>query len=121
MRKLLVVSIPIVTMTLFILIMISGNFLKMPMGKNDDIKEHVQLLLNNINDENWEEAEENIEKLSEAWGTVVRRIQFSEKRDEISAVDINLVRIRGAIVAKDKVSSIAELYEAYEHWKQIGK
>jgi len=120
MRKFLVISIPIVTLTLFVVIMLSGNYLKKPMGETDNIPELVQILINNIDDENWEEAKNNTDKLSEAWNKIVRRVQFSSERDEINGFSMNVARLRGAIMAKDKASSLSVLFEAYEHWRELG-
>lgn len=121
MRKFLVISIPIVTIAIFMLIMLSGEFLKKPMGKDDNIPEVIQTLTNNIKDEKWQEAAVNTERLSEVWKKIVKRVQFSSERDEINGFTMNVARLRGAIIAEDKASSLAELEEAYEHWKQLGR
>lgn len=121
MRKFLVISIPIVSLALFILVMLSGDFLKKPFGKDDNIPESIQILVNNINEGKWEEAVNNTDKLSSAWKKVVMRVQFSSERDEINAFTMNVARLRGAIMARDKASSLTELEEAYEHWRELGK
>lgn len=121
MRKFFVIAIPIVTLICFILLMLSGNYLKNSFGKDDNIPELIQVLTENINDEKWEEANDNSEKLDEAWNKIVRRVQFSSERDEINEFSFSLARLRGAIMGKDKASSFSELSEAYEHWKELGK
>lgn len=120
MRKFFVVAIPIVTIICFILIMLSGNYLKNSFGKDDNVPELIQVLTKNISDEKWEEANNNSEKLDEAWNKIVRRVQFSSERDEINEFSFSLARLRGAIKGKDKASSFSELSEAYEHWKELG-
>lgn len=120
MRKFLVISIPIITLTLFIVIMLSGNYLKKPLGETDNIPDLVQVLIYNINDEKWEDAKNNTDKLSEAWDRIVRRVQFSSERDEINGFSMNVARLRGSIMAKNKANSLAALFEAYEHWKELG-
>ncbi len=121
MRKFLVVTIPIVTLTLFVLIMISGNYLKRPIGQNDDVPQLIQTVIEDVDHENWEIADQNREKLNNAWNKVVRRVQFSSERDEINALGASLARLRGAIMAEDKVSALLELNEAYEHWDALGR
>lgn len=121
MRKFLVITIPIVTIICFILIMLSGNYLKNSFVNDDNIPEIIQLVTNNINDGKWEEASKNIERLDEAWSKIVKRVQFSSERDEINEFSFSLARLRGAIKGKDKSSSFSELSEAYEHWKELGK
>ncbi|HEX2925464.1 MAG TPA: DUF4363 family protein [Ruminiclostridium sp.] len=121
MRKFLVISIPIVTLVLFILVMESDILLKRPLGKNDSIPKSINTIINDINEENWDKADKDTDNLSEVWKKIVRRVQFSSERDEINAFSINLARLRGLILAKDKSGAFSELYEAYEHWEDLGK
>lgn len=120
MRRFLVISIPIVILGLFIVIMLSGNQLKKPMGETDNIPELVQILIDNINDEKWEEAKSNTDKLGVAWSRIVRRVQFSSERDEINGFSMSIAKLRGAIIAKSKANSLSALFEAYEHWNELG-
>jgi uncharacterized protein YfkK (UPF0435 family) len=120
MRKFMIIAIPIVTLAIFVLIMLSGNYLKKPLGEEDNIPELVQLLTQNIYDEEWAAAAENTEKLRNVWNKITKRVQFSSERYEINGFSMNLARLRGAIMAKDKANSLSELYEAYEHWKELG-
>lgn len=120
MRKFLVISIPIVTLILFVLIMFSGNILKRTLGKDDNIPESIQLIIQDIESENWEDADNKTHDLSNTWKKVVKRIQFSSERDEINSFSSNMARLHGAIMAKDKSSSFAELNEAQDHWEELG-
>lgn len=121
MRKFLVIGIPIIILTSFVLIMFSCNFLKNTLGKDDNFSEKIQLILKDVELENWENANINTEKLSNSWKNTIKRIQFSSEIDEISSIDACIARLRGAIMAKDKSSSFMELNEAYEHWEGLGK
>lgn len=121
MRKFIIIVTPILTLALFILVMISGNFLKKPLGKNDDIPQTIQRIEAHIHHENWEEVSNQTRELNEIWNRIVKRVQFSSERDEINAFTMNLARLRGAIAAKDKSAALIELNEAYEHWKDLGK
>ena len=121
MRKFLVITIPIITLVFFICIMLSGSFFKKPLGKDDNIPESIQLILQDVESENWEGARDKTDNLSNAWKKIVKRIQFSSERDEINAFDASTARLRGAITAKDKSAAFIELSEAYEHWDGLGK
>ena len=121
MRRFLVITIPIVTLIIFVVIMLSGNVLKKPFGRDDDIPQSIEILMNNVQSENWEAASENTEKLNQAWNKIVNRVQFSGERNEINEFTTNIARLKGAIQAKDKSSGLQELNEAYEHWKDLGK
>lgn len=121
MRKFLVVSIPIVTLVFFILIMLSGNYLKRPLGNDDNVPKSIQIVIQDVNNGNWKEAYENTEKLSSAWKKVIKRVQFSSERDEINALSSSIARLKGAISAQDKSSSLIELNAAYEHYNGLGR
>jgi hypothetical protein len=121
MRKFMVIIIPIVTLVIFIAVMESDIFLKRPLGKNDNIPDSINLVINDIQQNKWEKADKDTDRLSKSWKKVVKRVQFSSERDEINEFSINLARLRGFILAKDKPGSFSALYEAYEHWEDLGK
>jgi len=117
----MVAAIPVATLIVFILVMISGNFLKKPLGGDDDVPGSIEKTIRSVIDENWDEAGTMADQLQRAWDKVVARVQFSSERDEINALSMNLARLRGAIIAKDKSGALMELKEAYEHWEELGK
>lgn len=121
MRKFMVITIPIITIAIFILVMESDIFLKRPLGKNDNIPDTINLIINDIQQDNWQKADKDADLLSESWKKVVKRVQFSSERDETNEFSINLAQLRGFILAKDKPGSFSALYEAYEHWEDLGK
>lgn len=120
MRKFLVVTIPIVALTFFILIMLSGSLLKRALGNDDNIPEAIQLIIQDIDLENWGAANDKTEELGATWEKVIKRVQFSSERDEINSFSTNIARLRGSIKAKDKSSSYSELNEALDHWNELG-
>lgn len=120
MRKFFVIAIPILLLGIFISIMLSGQLLKKPIGKDDDIPLAIQSLIDIIEDDQWQQAPDKVEELHQIWRKIVARVQFSSERDEINAFSMNIARIRGAVRVQDKNSAIIELNEAYEHWKELG-
>ncbi|NLL73384.1 MAG: DUF4363 family protein [Clostridiales bacterium] len=121
MRKFLVVAIPTVTLILFILIMHSGKILKKPLGNNDNIPQSLDNIIDNVNNESWEAAEDNLVKLNKAWKKVLFRVQFSSGKDEIYKLDTSIARLEGAVEAEDKAAALIEIYEVYNHWEELGK
>lgn len=121
MRKFLVVSIPIIALIVFILIMLSGSILKKPLGNNDNLPFTINTVMEDVNAQQWEKAYEDTEKLDLIWNKIIKRVQFSSERDEINALSVNIARLKGAIIAKDKASAFMELNEAFEHWSALGK
>ena len=77
MRKFIVVALPIVTLVLFVLLMLSSDFLKQPLVGDDNIPLAIETVMQDINHENWEAANQNTEDLKRAWDKVVNRVQFS--------------------------------------------
>ena len=120
MRKFIIIAIPIVTLALFILIMLSGNYFKKQVLVNEDFPKLVQLVINDVKDEKWEEAENHKKDLDHAWKKIVKIVQFSSERDEINALNVSLSRVDGAILVRNKALAVCELKEAYEHWDQLG-
>lgn len=121
MRKFLILAIPISSLAIFILVMLSGNFLKKPLGANDSVPGTIEGIIEDINNEKWEDAGIKTQELDTMWKRVVKRVQFSSERDEINFLSMNIARLRGAIMAKDKADAMIELNEAYEHWEELGK
>jgi hypothetical protein len=120
-RRFLVISIPIILLTICVLIMLSGSFFKKPRGDWDDVIKHIDTTTEAIMSDDWILAEENSNKLDTAWTAVTKRIQFSCERDEIHALGVSIARLKAAITAKDKTSALLELSEAEEHWDDLGK
>lgn len=120
-KKFLVILIPIILLTICILTMLSGPFLKKPRGDYDNVVKHIDTTTNAVMSDNWILAEQNTSKLDKAWITVTKRIQFSCERNEINALNVSIARLKAAINAKDKTSALLELSEAEEHWRDLGK
>jgi hypothetical protein len=121
MRTFLVRAIPIVTLILFILLMLSGDFFKKSFGNDDNIPLAIETVIEDIKNENWDAAEKDTDHINEAWNKIVNRVQFSSERNEINDFSVSLARLRGAIEAQDKSGGLQELNEAYEHWNDLGK
>lgn len=121
MRKFITYAIPIVLMAVFICIMLSGSFLKKPLGEDDDLPQLIDRIQEYVTNDSWEEANKGLEALDKAWKKVVVRVQFSSERDEINSINTSIARLRGAVQAKDKSNTLMELYEAYNHWKELGE
>ena len=121
MRRFLTIAIPIVSLALFICIMLSGSILKRPFGKDDDVPQAIENLIQEVDNDEWDKVNSEIDNLEKSWNKVIRRVQFSLERDEISDLSMSIARLRGAALAEDKGNSLIELFEAYNHWKEMGK
>lgn len=121
MRKFLMFGIPLVTLALFVLIMLSGDFLKKPLGKDDDLPGTINEIIEMVQQDQWDAVVKQTEELAAIWKKVERRIQFSSERDEINALSTSIARLRGAVMAKDKTNALMELNVAYNHWDELAK
>ena len=120
MRKFLVITIPIATLAFFILIMLSSSMLKRTSGNNDNIPQSIQSIIQDIELENWDDANYKTDTLKITWEKVIKKVQFSSERDEINSFSTNIARLQGSIKAKDKSNSYSELNEALDHWTELG-
>ncbi len=119
-KRIFCYGLPIIVIILFICIMLSGSFLKRPFSNRDNFIRHLDALNQSIEHKDWKSAKSNFKKVSRAWKLVALRVQFSEERDQMNEMDINLARIKGAIKVKDKNAAIIEINEAHEHWNDMG-
>jgi len=120
-KKLVTIALPVLAICLFILVMVSGSFLKRPLGQDDDVPGSIERLKRIVLDESWDQADIAADELIAAWEKVVLRVQFSAERDEINSLSDNLARLKGAVQARDKAGALMELYEAYRHWEDLGR
>lgn len=120
MRKIILISIPVISIALFIAVMLSGNYLKKPMGAHDNLPQLIEMVTEDVNNDRWEQAKEHSNELQEVYKKIEKRIQFSAERDEMNALNVALARIEGAILSRNKALAIDGLFQAYEHWDQIG-
>jgi hypothetical protein len=119
MKKFISFAIPIVALTVFVLLMLGGNYLKEPNNPSEDVIAFVELSIKHAKAEKWDMLNEDIESLDAAWKKISPRIQFSVERDELYNINLNLARLRGSISAEDKTSTLIELNEIIENWIEL--
>lgn len=119
MRKILLYTVPTLTLILFVIVMNSGYFLKKSFGDDDNVHEKVQQLEQHVKNSNWMEAEKDIDKIEIAWNKVVHRIQFSVEKEYMLEINGALSRIKGGVEAKDKEAILEEIYFYYELWDRL--
>ena len=112
---------PVLAIAAFLAIMTTGGFLKRPFSQKDNVKGYIEEVKNAVQDENWDQANQSLDKLQKSWKIVEMRVQFSVERDEMIFIDRNIARISGAIEVKDKVSAIIELSEINKNWEDLEK
>src|SRR5665648_1275473 len=98
MRKFMVIALPIVTLVLFVMVMLSSNILKQPLGNDDNIPQSIETVVQDINHENWGAANQATENLNRVWDKVVTRVQFSAERNELDDLTMNIARLKGCLL-----------------------
>jgi excinuclease ABC A subunit len=114
-------GIAVAVLALFVVIMLSGSYLKQSHGEDDDVSGKLVLVKKAVKKADWESAQKEIDNLEEAWEKIVPRVQFSMERNEIKHLSVSLTRARAAITAKDKAGALMELEEADYHWNSLGE
>ncbi|MED1600379.1 DUF4363 family protein [Alkalihalophilus marmarensis] len=120
MRKFLLYAIPILFMIVSFSIMISGMWLKEPLGSDDHLLSYIQNVEENVKAENWEQADQEHQKAQHAWRKISKRVQYSVERDDMMAITEVLSRIEGGIKAKDEPTIMPDIYYFYGIWKDLG-
>jgi uncharacterized protein YfkK (UPF0435 family) len=110
---------PAIILLVSIGIMTTGGVLKQPFGETDDVIKYINHIESNVKENKWEEAEENMGKLTDAWNKVKKRIQFSVERNELNDFTRNLARLKGAIIGRDTNGIWIELSAIKEDWNHL--
>ena len=100
--------------------MLSGNILKRSVVNGNSVPEWINLIIHDIELEHWDEANEKTSTLSNSWEKIIDKVQFSSERNEINNFSVNISRLHASIITKNKDDALLELYEAYEHWDELG-
>lgn len=121
MSKFIAYLIPALVLTLFAAVLLSPQFLKEPLGPNDDVAAQITTLENDISREDWTHAQADLKTLDNTWQRIVPRIQFGLDRENIDKIDTGIAQLRGAIAARDKGEALVSLNAVKKFWQDIGR
>lgn len=121
MNRLTYYSVPALLIIFFVIFLNAGNYLKQPIGQDDQFFRFLAQTKNDVQKSNWAEAKDALSKVKSAWKIVHERIQLITERDEISEMDIAIARLDGAILAKDQSSSLINISEITSLWDHLGE
>lgn len=121
MRRFLVRLIPIAALSLFVLIMLSGTYMKKPRSESENIDKFINNTISYVKSEEWNKASKEADKLELAWNKVLKRVQFSSELDQINYLSESISKAKGGIDAKDRGISLSNLIVFYEKWRTIGE
>lgn len=121
MKKFITYFIPIVTLTIFLILMLGGTYFEKPRNPSEDVIAFVNLSIKDAKSENWDKLKQDIISIDLAWKKVMPRIQFSVERDELYNISLDIASLRGSIASEDKTSTLIELNEMIENWDELTK
>lgn len=113
--------IPVAILSVSIVMMLSGQWLKHSIGKEDDVIKGMTMLEQAVKEEDWDAAANHVEVIDSAWRQVVKRIQFSVERERIREVDAAIVRLKAAVSVQDEKKVIEEVEFFYMIWDTLGE
>ena len=119
MKKFISYLIPIATLAVFIIVMLSGNYFKKPRNSSEDVIGFVELSIIHAKVENWNKLKQDTANIDIAWKKIIPRIQYSVETDEVYNINLNLARLKGSIASEDKASTLIELNEIIEDWDEL--
>lgn len=119
MKKIGKVILPIIIISIFIIIMNSGAYLKRPLSKDDDVHYYLKAIEKNIYNEDWDMAEENLTYLEKAWDKVMLRIQITVEGARINDFISEMAHLRGAVHSKSQDNSIIEIETLIDVWDRL--
>jgi hypothetical protein len=110
---------PIVTLIIFIIIMTTGGIVKKPLNPDEDVVAYILAIRDNVVQEKWDVASENMRKLEDAWDKIRFRIQFSVEGTRIYQFEGGLARLKGAIKSKSQTISTVEVEAILSEWDKL--
>lgn len=119
MKKFISYAIPIITLSIFVLLMIGGNYLKKPHNPSEDVVAFVEMSIEHAKAEKWDILKQDIVSIDTGWKKIIPRIQFSVETDEIYNISLNVARLRGSIDSEDKPNTLIELNEIIQNWNEL--
>lgn len=119
-KKILLISIPVLAIIIFVFVMNSGFAFEKP--DNYSVPEHAEIIRQSIMNEDWHSVDKEISQMN----AVVKNkifpfIQFSAEKDEMMALDLNISRLKGCVDSKDKSAALIFLQELKNNWFNLNR
>lgn len=119
MAKIAYYIVVILIMGLCLGIMNGGDFFKQAHSDLDNVELHLSKAKMAVEDEDWSEANNNVQALQMAWTKIKPRIQFSVEKNEMNAIDVSVARLDSYIRWEKQSEAWVELIEIETHWHNL--
>lgn len=113
-RKIIHYLIPLAALLVFIFIMQGGIYKLGSQNNKNEVCLYKGLLTQDIQNEQWAAAADDLNKLEKGWIKLIPRLEFHAEMNAIEGIEMSLGRLEGWIAARDKGGALAELGEINE-------
>lgn len=100
-------------------IVCSCTFLIGPLDRSTSFSDQLSLLESDVRNENWEQANENLEAAQKAWERLKPWLQVDIDHDYVHEIEENLVKLEAYIDTKEQPDALAHLLLIQETWEDI--
>ncbi len=97
----------------------SCTLLVKPLDKNMHFSEQLSQLENDIRNENWEQADKNLETAKKAWKKLKPWIQVDIDHDYVHEIEENLAKLEAYIDTEEQADALANMLLIQETWGDI--
>lgn len=119
-KRVLLISIPILTIVFFILVMNSAFLFLKPGGY--DLKSHISLIRQNVLEEDWLSVRYEMERLENKFcKKILPYVQFSTEKSELMDIELNIEQMLGCIDSENKSMALIYLRELEYNWKNLNR
>ncbi|HYF81770.1 MAG TPA: DUF4363 family protein [Clostridia bacterium] len=105
--------------TTVLIALCSCTLLVKPLDKNIHFSEQLSQLENDIRNENWEKADENLEAAKKAWKRLKPYIQVEIDHDYVHQIEENLAKLEAYIDTEEQADALANMLLIQETWEDI--
>lgn len=97
----------------------SCTLLVKPLGENKHFSEQLSQLESDIRNENWEQADKNLEGAKKAWKSLRPWLQVDIDHDYIHDLEESLAKLEAYIDTEEQADALANLLLIQETWEDI--
>jgi hypothetical protein len=97
----------------------SGYFLINPFSEEEDVKKFLETVREDISNDRWEEANENMDKLKKAWNIIEQRIQFSIEKDILDDFERTIFELDSKIIVRNKEQALSKAIISQYIWDEL--
>lgn len=120
MKRILLCSIPVVTIGIFIFIMNSSFLFKEPGGYQ--IPFHIETMEQSVLHDDWNAVDTELTEMNHVIKEkIFPFIQYSVEKDEMLQIDLNISKVRGCINTRNKDMAMVYLQEIENNWDNLNK